>query len=309
MKNSFVVKFAAVALLAFGSLAQAQDDTPAPDAVADSPVAAAVVDAADAQESVSDTTLPAASVEGQVISPVEPIVDGAPLNQGIMIGTPSDCVGCGQVMPYATPVMNTSGCCGGCNTGCGSQMSYVQPASYMQPATYSYAQQPVSYVQPASYVAPMQSGCGTCASAGTVSTVAYQTPATQQSFGSVISAAPIVTSGVPASTVSTPSSIVTAAPAPVYSQPYTTGTTTGCAGCSGGVVSNPAPRSYGPGLLPTVGTTNYATPSYATSTPLVTSGCSTCGTTAVAAPVSTCNNCPQQGRRLLGGGRLLRNRR
>lgn len=305
MKNSFVVKLAAVALLAFGSFSQAQDDTPAPDAVADAP-AAAVVDAADVQESVSDTALPEGSVEGQVIAPAEPVADVMPLNQGIVIGTPSDCVGCGQVTPFANatvmnPVVNTSGCCGGCNTGCntgccGTQMSYVQPASYAYPQQNSYVQQ-VSYVQ------PVQTGCSTCANSGVVSPVAYQTPVTQQSFGSVISAAPIVTSGIPATTVSAPTSIVTPAPTPVYTQPYTTGPittpTAGCASCSGNIVSNPAPVTYGT-VTPSIGT---VTSSYGTVTPSF-------GTTSYSTPVTTtgCTNCPQQ-RRLIGGVRLLRNRR
>ena len=306
MKKCFVVKLAAVALLALGSFSHAQDDTPTPDAVA------AVVDA---QESVSDQ--PAA--EGEVIAPVSQVVDGMPLNQGLVI-SPSDCVGCGQVLPVMGSAVAT-GCYSGCNT-CGTQTSFVQP----------------SFVQPATYAAPMQ-GCGTC---GTVAQVAYQTPATQQSFGSVISAAPIVTSGVPATTVSSPSTFVTptvatpvtgtiyAQPAitsqPVFNQPLVTQpTTAGCAGCAA-AATNPAPIATGYVTPTTTGFASPAITSFATPTttypapvatsyvaPTTTTGCVGCGTTGTtfAAPAvgttTTCNGCPQP-RRLLGG-RLLRNRR
>lgn len=278
MKNSFVVKLAAVALLALGSFSNAQDDTPAPDAVAEAVEAVA----GDAQVSVSDQL--SESVEGEVVAPVEPVVDGMPLNQGLTIGgTPSDCVGCGQVIPML-PMMTsptTTGCCGGCGT-----------QSYMPPATYT------SYVQPATYTVPVQ-GCGSCS--GTVTPVAYQTPATPQTLGTVVSSAPVFSGGVPATPVSTTTGIVTAAPTPtapitttgtVYTQPLTT-TSTGCTGCTQGLVSSPAPvaTSYAP-------TTSYATP-------VTTTGCSGCATPAPVA--TTCNNCPQP-RRLLGG-RLLRNRR
>jgi hypothetical protein len=269
MKTKFVVKLAVAAVLALGSVAQAQEEAAAIPAV-DAPVPVPVA-AADVQQSVSDNVV----VEGEVafVAPVAPIQESvifdpnaAVGNACIGCGQASGCVGCGQSNPvFSAPLLSApllsaplgsrinafrnQGSCSSCDS-C-SSCGVVQAAQFA----------------PAQFVgAPVASACAQgCDQCGQIGQIAFN----QQVYQAPISS-------VPTTFASTPTSVVSGAignPAPLPTTQILSGCgSAGCGSPCGGQV-----------------TTCGAAPAVA---------CNTC---------DTCDTC-QTGRTRLLRGRLFRNR-
>lgn len=266
MKSKLIVGLAMVALLAFGSVSFAQDES--------APPAADVVElTADAQQSVSD---------GVVEAPVTPVPAGE------VYSTPavtSDCIGCGSAVTpgfapmVASPMMTTPGVvstgmvptagCGGCST-CGTGCSTCGTGC-------NSCGTGCGVVQTAAFVPT--SSCNSC---GTIGQVTYDQPLYQSVEATAtpaMTSSPVVTAAPVPAPVATSTSVMTA-PMTTYPAPVTST----CSGCS-----SPAPMTTYPAPAPAV--TNYVAPA--------TMGCSSCGTTAPAmtsyAPATTystgCNDC------------------
>ena len=318
MKKSFVAKLAVAALLALGSVTQAQDEAiPAVDAP--SPETAQV----EAQASVSDNV----SVEGEIeyVAPVSPVEDSVVYDSAVLT-TGSDCVGCGQQpmvqfnspvaagcsscgsaglayapMNYAPTNMGCNSCstgcptrttgCSACNTGCSTCNTGCSTCNTGCSACNTGC-------------STGNAGCSACntgcstGNCGAIQTASYVQPATncgcgqigQVSYDQPIYQQPTVSS-VPMTMVSTPTSVVTGSPI---------------------VNPAPAPAVYSPSTYTptTYGAVNQV---YAP----VTSGCSSCGggTTTAYAPVQSvgtsyfntgCDTCTSTRGRLRG--RVFRNR-
>ena len=217
MKRTLLAKLAMVALLAFGTISQAQEEAAPP--AADDATSELLV--SDSQASVSDNVV----VEGEVeLAPA-----AAPATTSDCIGCTgtaapafqsSDCVGCASAVtpvvasPCATGCGDCVGC--GCQSGCGT----VSTAAYV----------------------PVETSCSSCSG---VAQVAYQqpiyqsvqTPATPVSATIVNPApAPVVTPVV-STPLQTPcagcsATATTTLPAPVVQS-------TGCASCGTSVAAAP----------------------------------------------------------------------
>ena len=226
-----------------------------------------VTPVADIQASVSDNVV----VQGE-IAPA-----AVPVSQGLVMQS-SDCIGCSQTVsaPVFQPAL-TSGC-----TGCGTavaQQTFVSQPSYVSQPTF--AAQPYAVSQ--AYTAQPCNSCGSG-----VAQVSYQEPlyqSVQSTTTPAISASATIVNPAPQ-----PAMVTYPQPTTTYAQPTTT-----C--CGGGAVPT---TTYAP--APVVSSTYVPQPTVV-GTPVVNSGCTSCGTTQFAPqPVtySTCNGCQQPQRRVLG---------